>query len=179
MKAIQEKYKEDPVKMNQKLMAFMKEHKVSPVGGCIPLLLQIPVFYGFYEMIQSAIELRGASFLWACDLSKADTVANIAGLPLNIFPILMGVTMLIQARLTPPAPGMDPAQQAIMRYMPLMFMVFLYNMSAGLTLYWTVQNILSIVQMKLTKTNEEPAKPGSPPAAPAAGKPVGPPKKSR
>src|SRR5678810_184583 len=85
MKAIQEKYKDDAVKMNKKTMEFMKEHKVSPLGGCLPMLLQIPVFFGFYRMLQSAIELRGASFLWACDLSQPDTIFYLAGFPVNPF----------------------------------------------------------------------------------------------
>jgi YidC/Oxa1 family membrane protein insertase len=163
MKALQEKYKDDPRKMNQKLMEFMKEHKVSPLGGCLPLLLQIPVFFGFYSMLRSAIELRGAEFLWACDLSQPDTIGFIPGLhfPINPLPLLMGVTMLWQARLTPASPGMDPVQQKMMKYMPLMFMVFLYNFSAGLTLYWTVQNLLTIAQMKLTRPGEDPALQGS------------------
>jgi YidC/Oxa1 family membrane protein insertase len=84
--------------------------------------------------------------------------------PLNILPLIMGATQLWQIRLTPPSPGMDPVQQKIMQYMPLMFMVFLYNFSAGLTLYWTTQNLLSILQMKLTK-NEPDAAPAT--AAPA------------
>lgn len=170
MKAIQEKYKEDPQKMNKKLMEFMKENKVNPMGGCLPMLLQIPVFLGFFTMLRTAIELRGAQFLWACDLSRSDTVAEIPGLgfPINPMPLLMGATMLFQARMTPPSPGMDPVQQKIMRYMPLMFMVFLYNFSAGLTLYWTVQNLLTIAQMKMTKNADDaaakggPAKPGKP-----------------
>jgi YidC/Oxa1 family membrane protein insertase len=165
MKALQEKYKDDPAKMNKKLMEFMKENKVSPMGGCLPMLLQIPVFIGFYQMIRSAIELRGVHFLWATDLSRPDTIFVIpgldwlpffgvpgSGLPINPLPLVMGVTMFYQARMTPPSPGMDPAQQKIMKYMPMMFMVFLYNFSAGLTLYWTVQNLLTIAQMKLTKT---------------------------
>ena len=168
MKLIQEKYKEDPRKMNTKMMEFMKEHKVSPLGGCLPMLLQIPVFIGFYQMLQSAIELRGASFLWACDLSQPDTVFSLGGFPVNPMPMIMGVTMLWQARLTPAAPGMDPVQQKIMKYMPLMFIVFLYKMSSGLTLYWTVQNLLSIAQMKLTKTVDEPAPGVSAPVAPRA-----------
>ena len=173
MKAIQEKYKDDPRKMNMKTMEFMKEHKVSPLGGCLPLLLQIPVFFGFYTMLQSAIELRGAKFLWVCDLSQSDTIFFIAGFPVNPLPLLMGATMLWQARLTPASPGMDPSQQAIMKYMPLMMVVFLYNFSAGLTLYWTVQNLLSIAQMKITRT--EPEKGTTPPAAGAKpGKPVKP-----
>ena len=154
MKAIQEKYKDNPQKMNQKLMEFMKENRVNPLGGCLPMLIQIPVFIGFYAMIQSAIELRGAQFLWATDLSRPDTVAVIFGFPINPIPIIMGLTMLWQSKMTPMSPGMDPTQQKIMKYMPLMFMVFLYNMSSGLTLYWTVQNLLTIAQMKITKTSE-------------------------
>jgi YidC/Oxa1 family membrane protein insertase len=158
MKAIADKYKDDPMKKNQKTMEFMKENKVSPLGGCLPMLLQIPVFIGFYQMIQSAIELRGASFLWACDLSQADTIAHIAGFPINPMPLIYGVTLLWSAQLTPMSPGMDPAQQKMMKYMPVMFLLFLYNMAAGLTLYWTVQNLLTIAQMKLTKAQDGPAK---------------------
>ena len=175
MKAIQEKYKDDPAKMNRKVMEFMKENRVNPLGGCLPVLLQMPVFFGFFLMIRSAIELRGAEFFWACDLSKPDTIAFIPFLnfPLNPLPLLMGVTMLWQARITPVAPGMDPMQQNIMKYMPLMFLFILYNFSAGLTLYWTVQNLLSIAQMKLTKAKDEPKATGAParPAVPAPGPP--------
>lgn len=165
MKALQEKYKEDPQKMQRKLMEFMKENKVNPMGSCLPLLLQMPIFIGFYTMLQSAIELRGADFLWISDLSSPDTLFYLPGLgvPFNLMPLLMGVTMLYQARLTPMSPGMDPTQQMMMRYMPLMFMFILYGMSSGLTLYWTVQNVLSIVQTKLTKTDD--TKPASGPAA--------------
>jgi YidC/Oxa1 family membrane protein insertase len=153
MKALQEKYKDDPKRMNAKLMEFMKENKVSPVGGCLPTLLQIPVLFGFYTMLRSAIELRGARFLWAADLSNPDTVWIIPGLhfPLNPLPLMMGVTMLWQSHMTPPSPGMDPMQQKMMKYMPLIFIPILYNFSAGLSLYWTVQNLLTIAQMKLIK----------------------------
>jgi YidC/Oxa1 family membrane protein insertase len=154
MKLLQAKYKDDPAKMNKKMMEFWKEHKVNPMGGCLPMLLQMPVFIGFFYMIQSAIELRGAGFLWIPDLSKPDTLFVIGGFPFNLLPLLMGATMLWQSHLTPPSPGMDPMQQKMMRYMPLMFLFMLYNFSAGLTLYWTVQNLLSIAQMKLTKTTE-------------------------
>jgi len=166
LNAIKEKYKDDAVKMNKKTMEFMREHKVSPLGGCLPMMLQIPVFFGFFSMIQSAIELRGARFLWIADLSQTDTLflipglgfipffgdPRLGGLPFNLLPLLMGATMLWQSHLTPPSPGMDPTQQKVMRYMPLMFLAFLYNYSAGLTLYWTVQNLLSILQTKLTRS---------------------------
>ena len=113
----------------------------------------------------SAIELRGASFLWVADLSKPDTIFIIPGInfPFNLLPLIMGGTMLWQAHLTPPSPGMDPAQAKMMRYMPLIFMVFLYNFSAGLTLYWTVQNLLSILKTKLIKMMPEVPTPPSGP----------------
>lgn len=168
MKAIQEKYKDNPQKMNREIMDFMKKNRVSPLGGCLPMLLQIPVFFGFFKMIRTAIELRGEQFLWVCDLSKPDTIFVIPGfnIPFNPLPLIMGVTMLWQARLTPPSPGMDPVQQKIMKYMPLMFLFILYNFSAGLTLYWTVQNLLTIAQMKLTKTKDDPAAGAVPGKAP-------------
>ena len=152
LKKLQAKYKDDPMKMNKKVMEFWRENKVSPMSGCWPMMIQMPIFFGLFYMIRSAIELRGQPFLWACDLSKPDTLMLIAGFPLNPLPLIMGVTMFFQARLTPATPGMDPAQQTMMKYMPLIFMVFLYNQPAGLTLYWTVQNLLTILQTKLTST---------------------------
>jgi YidC/Oxa1 family membrane protein insertase len=168
MKEIQAKYKEDPKKMNQKMMEFMKENKVNPAAGCLPILIQIPVFIGFYKMLQSAIELRGATFLWARDLSQPDTIFVIPGIefPLNPLPLIMGATQVWQMRLTPPSPGMDPVQQKMFQYMPLIFIFILYNFSSGLTLYWTVQNLLTIAQMKLTRA-ADPKPSGPKPAAPA------------
>lgn len=180
MKAIQEKYKDDPTKMNRKVMEFMRENKVSPLGGCLPMLLQMPVFIGFFYMIRSAIELRGEPWMWIGDLSKSDTLLMIpglgfipfigvpgVGLPFNLLPLIMGVTMFWQARLTPPSPGMDPMQAKIMRYMPLIFVLFLYNFSAGLTLYWTVQNLLTILQTKLTHAKNPAATPAPVQPSPA------------
>ena len=158
MAEIRAKYKEDPQKLNKRMMEFMREHKINPMGGCLPILIQMPVFFGFFTLLRSAVELRGAQFLWACDLSQSDTVANIpesvpflGGFPINPLPMIMGVTMILQARMTPMSPTADATQQKLMKYMPLMFIVILYNFSAGLTLYWTVQNMLSILQTKLTK----------------------------
>jgi YidC/Oxa1 family membrane protein insertase len=157
IKVIADKYKDDPLKKHQKTTEFLKEHKVSQLGSCLPTLLQLPVFWGFYLMLKNAIELRGAHFLWIYDLSQPDTVAHAAGFPVNPLPLIMGATQLWQAQMTPPAPGMDPGQQKIMRFMPLIFIAFFYQMPAGLTLYWTVQNLLSIVQMKITKNIVVPA----------------------
>jgi YidC/Oxa1 family membrane protein insertase len=160
IKAITDKYKDDAVKRNEKTMEFYKLHKVNPLGSCLPTLLQLPVFFGFYYMLRGAIELRGAHFLWAFDLSQADTVGSIAflnGFPINPLPLIMGATQLWQAHMMPPSPGMDPGQQKMMRFMPLLMIIFFYRMAAGLTLYWTVSNLLSILQLKLTSVTGDPA----------------------
>ncbi|MFM8357658.1 MAG: membrane protein insertase YidC, partial [Verrucomicrobiota bacterium] len=174
LQVIREKYKDDPKKLNEKTLEFMRTSGYNPVAGCLPMLVQIPVFIGFFTMLRSAIELRGAGFLWCCDLSAADTLFAIPGLgwlpllgvpglglPVNLMPLLYVGTALWQTHLTPPSPQMDPAQQKIFRWMPLMFLALFYNYSAGLTLYWTVQNLLSILQTKITKSNE-PAAPATP-----------------
>ena len=159
MQALKEKYKDDMQKFTQKQWELYRKHKVSPMSGCLPMAIQMPVFIGFFTMIRSAIELRGARFLWIADLSKPDTLFMIPGthFPFNLLPLLMGGSMLWQSHLQPPSPGMDPAQAKMMRYMPLMFLVFLYTYSSGLALYWTVNNVLTIVQTKLTKMNQAPA----------------------
>jgi YidC/Oxa1 family membrane protein insertase len=162
LKAITDKYKDDAAKRNEKTMEFYKQHKVSPLGSCLPTVLQLPVFFGFYYMLRGAIELHGAHFLWAFDLSQPDTVGTIAGLPINPLPLIMGATQLWQSHMMPPSPGMEPSQQKLMRWMPLMMIAFFYRMSAGLTLYWTVSNLLSILQMKLTKTTDDKAPPAVP-----------------
>ena len=158
LNAIAEKYKDEfPPKENLKTMEFMKEHKVSPLGSCIPMVIQIPVFFGFYWMLRNAIELRGVPFLWAHDLSQSDTVAYLpflGNLPLNPLPLIMGATQLWQSHLLPASPGMEPGQQRMMRWMPLMFVAICYKMSAGLTLYWTVSNLLTILQTKITKMTD-------------------------
>lgn len=164
LKALQEKYKDDPQKLPSKQWEFYRENKINPMSGCLPMLVQLPVFFGLFSMLRTAIELRGAHFLWTADLSKADTLFMIPGLsfipfistpeglPLNLLPILYIATAIWQTHITPMSPGMDPAQQKMMRWMPLMFLVILYNFSGGLALYMTVNNLLTILQTKITKT---------------------------
>lgn len=156
IKAIQEKYKDDPMKAQKKQMEFWKENKINPMAGCLPSIIQLPVFIGFYRMIYYAIELRGAHFLWVADLSKPDTLFLIPGInfPFNLLPLLMVGVMVWQAHLTPPSPGMDPAQQKLMRYMPAIFLIFLYSYSSGMALYMFVSTLLGIIQTKMTKTRQ-------------------------
>jgi YidC/Oxa1 family membrane protein insertase len=157
LKAITDKYKDDAAKRNEKTMEFYKQNKVSPLGSCLPTVLQLPVFIGFYWMLRGAIELRGAHFLWAFDLCQPDTIGKIAGFSINPLPLIMGATQLWQSHMMPPSPGMDPGQQKMMRWLPLLMIGIFYRMSAGLTLYWTVSNLLSILQLRLTKTTGAPA----------------------
>jgi YidC/Oxa1 family membrane protein insertase len=188
--ALKEKYKDDPQKQTAKTWELYKKHKVNPMSGCLPMLVQMPVFFGFFTMIRSAIELRGAHFLWATDLSKPDTLFMIPGitfipfgistpegLPFNLLPLLMGGAMLWQSHLTPASPGMDPAQQKMMRYMPLLFLVFLYNYSAGMALYMVVSTLASVLQTKLTKNLKDPLPTG--PMGPATNPALTPASKSK
>jgi YidC/Oxa1 family membrane protein insertase len=147
MQALKEKYKDDPTRMNQEVMKLYKEHGVNPVGGCLPMMIQIPIFFGLFSMLGQAAELRNASFLWVHDLSQPDTVAHIPGLgwPINILPLIMGATNLWLMRMTPKTG--DSTQQKVMMFMPLIFLFFCYNFAAALALYYTTQNLFTILQL--------------------------------
>lgn len=134
---LREKYQNDKTKISQETMALYKTHKVNPLGGCLPMVIQIPVFFGLYKALMYSIELRHAPFYWWIqDLSAKD--------PYYITPIIMGGTMLLQQQMTP-AMG-DPMQQKIMMLMPVFFTFLFLNFPSGLVLYWLFQNILSIGQ---------------------------------
>jgi YidC/Oxa1 family membrane protein insertase len=152
MKEIREKFKDNAQKQQQEMMKLYKEHKINPLGGCLPMLVQIPVFIGLFSVLRSAIELRFASFLWIKDLSEAEnlfpfgfSVPLVGWSAINILPILMAVTMAWQQKLTP-STG-DAQQQKIMMIMPVMMLFFFYNFAAGLSLYWTTNQVLMIVQL--------------------------------
>jgi YidC/Oxa1 family membrane protein insertase len=149
MKAIREKYKDNPKKLNEATLALFKEHKVNPAGGCIPILITIPLFIGFFAMLQGTAELRFQGFLWAHDLSAPDTVARVFGFPINIMPLLMGATMIVQMRLTPQPTTMEGPQVMVMKIMPWIFTLFCYNFAAALALYSTVNGLFTIVQQLL------------------------------
>lgn len=154
MAELREKYKDDPTKMNEELMKLYKDYGINPFSGCLPMLIQIPIFFGFYAMLGSAIQLRNSEFLWIHDLSQPDTVAHILGFPLNVLPLLMAGTMVWQMAITPKTG--DPSQQRIMMLMPVIFVVFAYNYASALSLYWTTQNLFSIVQLYLTRNRPLP-----------------------
>ena len=146
---IREQYKDDKEKLNQELMNVYRTYKVNPMGGCLPMVLQIPVFFALYRMLNGAVELRHEPFmLWINDLTAPDRlhvgfeIPYLGGIP--VLTLLMGITMFIQQKMTPSAG--DPRQEQIMLLMPVMFTVFFINFPSGLVLYWLVNNILSIAQ---------------------------------
>ncbi len=150
MTKIRERFKDDTEQMNKEIMELYRRHKVNPLGGCLPMVLQIPVFIGLYSALQNAVELRHAPFLlWINDLSAPDRLGSLQlpfvqhpGLP--VLTLLMGASMFIQQWMTPSAG--DPAQQRVMMIMPLMFTFMFVNFPSGLALYWLVNNVLTIAQ---------------------------------
>ena len=154
MKEIREKYKDDKKKMNEEVMSLYRTYKINPLGGCLPMVVQLPVFFALYRMLYQAIELRHAPFfLWIDDLSAPDRLFrfDIAHIPfmeppygIPVLTIIMGATMLLQQKMSPPMG--DPTQAKIMMFMPIIFTVIFINFSAGLVLYWLINNILSISQ---------------------------------
>ncbi len=146
--AINAKYKNlslrDPKKaeQNQEVMDLYKKHGANPLGGCLPMVFQLPILYAFYRVLTVTIEMRGANWLWVTDLSQAET------LPIHLLPIIMIATQFIMQKITP-NPTMDPSQAKMMQFMPLMFGFFFYSMSSGLVLYWLTGNLVGIAQQFL------------------------------
>ena len=143
---MREKYKDDKARISQEMMALYKSHKVNPLGGCLPMVIQIPVFFGLYKTLLFAIELRHSPLIWWIqDLSAKD--------PYYITPIIMGATMFVQQKMTPPAG--DPMQAKIMLFMPIIFTVMFLNFPSGLVIYWLFNNVISIGQQYYI--NKQPA----------------------
>ena len=139
LKELQTRYADDKAKLNTEMMALYKKEKINPLGGCLPVVVQIPVFISLYWVLIAAVELRHAPWaLWIQDLSGPD--------PFYVLPVLYGITAFLQSKLQPPAPGMDPMQQKVLQYMPVAFAAMFFFFPAGLVLYWTVSNILQIAQ---------------------------------
>ena len=154
MKEIREKYKDDKKKMNEEVMGLYRTYKINPLGGCLPMVVQLPVFFALYRMLYQAIELRHAPFfLWIDDLSAPDRLGHFAikhipfmeppyGIP--VLTLIMGASMILQQKMSPPMG--DPTQAKMMMFMPVIFTVIFINFSSGLVLYWMTNNILSIAQ---------------------------------
>ncbi len=153
MEEIREKYKNDSEKLNKEMMKLYTEHKINPFAGCLPIFIQIPVFFGLYTAFQTTVELRLEPFLWIHDLSTPDTLFHIGSFGFNLLPILMGITMWLSMRMTP-TPSADNTQKTIMYTMALLFPVICYTLPAALSLYMTLQNLLVMLQMGMSKTPE-------------------------
>lgn len=142
MKQLQEKYKNEPQRLNVEVMNLYKTHKVNPFGGCLPMLLQLPIFFALFNTIKNAVELRNAPFIfWIKDLSLPDTIFSLAGININILPLLMGVGMFIQQKMT----ATDPQQAKMMMFMPVIFTVMFWGFPSGLVLYWFVNSLVSMI----------------------------------
>lgn len=175
MQELKTKYKDDPQKMQTETMKLYRDYGVNPIGGCLPMLLQIPIFFGFFRVLQYAAELRGQGIWWVTDLSMPDTVGHLMGYPVNVLPLIMGVTMYLQMKVTPQPASVDKSQQMIFKFMPFLFLFFCYNFAAALALYWSTQNIFGVFQSyvmrlyqkepKLEKVERAPKK-GPPPQNP-------------
>jgi YidC/Oxa1 family membrane protein insertase len=152
IKELQERHKDDPMKLNQAMMALYKENSVNPMSGCLPMLLQVPVFIGLYNVLLYSIELRASGFIgYIHDLSAPDVLLTVGAFPLHLMPIIMtGSTYLLQAQ-TPVA----PAQKGMMYVMPLFMLFFMYSFPSGVILYWTVNNLLSALQQYLVNLAED------------------------
>jgi YidC/Oxa1 family membrane protein insertase len=159
LKALKEKHAKDPQKLNKATMALYKEEGVNPMGGCLPMLIQMPLLFALFQVFRSTIELRGAPFmLWITDLSAPDTLFEIGGFPINILPLLMGISMLLQQRMTPTT-GQAGQQKQMMYFMNIFFIFIFYKFPSGLNLYYTLFNVLTILQQKYLTPHHEPASP--------------------
>jgi YidC/Oxa1 family membrane protein insertase len=158
MQELREKYKDDPTRMNQEVMKLYKSYGINPVGGCLPMVIQIPIFFGLYKMLSQAVELRNAKFLWVRDLSQPDTVAHLPllgwSIPINIIPLCMAATQIWLMQMTPKTG--DATQRRVMMFTPLIFLFICYNFAAALALYYTTQNLFSILQFYQNKKQPMP-----------------------
>ena len=157
IQALKEKHKNDPKKLNAAQAELFKAEGVNPLGGCLPMLLQMPILIAFFTIFRSTIEFRGAPFFgWITDLSVPDTLTTIAGFPINVLPFLMGATMFLQQKLMA-SPSGGAQQKMMMYFMNVFFLFIFYSFPSGLNLYYSVFNVLSIVQQKyLTPSSKKP-----------------------
>jgi len=149
---LRQKYKNDPQAMNTAMMALYKENRINPAGGCLPMLVQMPLFVALYSVLFNAIELRQAPFVaWMHDLSAPDLLFHVATFPVRLMPVIMALSGLLQQRMTPTAPG----QASTFYMMNIMMLVFFYNLPSGLVLYWTVMNLLTALQQWLALRDDQ------------------------
>ena len=169
MEALRKKYADRPQEMNKQLMLLYQKHKVNPLGGCLPIVVQMPVLFALYFSLMFAIDLRMAPFVgWIHDLSAPDTVAHVMGFPIHVLPIVMTIVSVLQARSTPT----DPRQAMMTTLMPIFLLVFFYSMPSGLVLYWTVMNLGAWAQQLIVNRGDAAKSPGAEAVAMATGAPA-------
>ena len=157
LKEIRQKYKDDNKRIQQETMKLYSEYGINPLAGCLPVLIQIPIFIGLYYMLQTSCEIRFARFLWISDLSLPDTIAafpSVFGIPLHILPLLNALVTFIQMHLTP-MPSTDKTQAMMFKLMPVIMLLFFYTFPSGLVLYWLVQSLLGIVQAIIIRRGKD------------------------
>lgn len=153
VEVIRKTYKDNPQRMNKEIMELYKEHKVNPFGGCLPLLLQMPIFIALYQVQSRLIFFKGARFLWVADLAKPDNAFSLMGKQVNVLPILTTILILFQQKFTTPQMGGEAAQQQkiMMFIFPIMLLVFFYNATAGFNLYMFVNTGAMLLQAMITR----------------------------
>jgi YidC/Oxa1 family membrane protein insertase len=149
--AVKEQYKDDKTTQNSEIMKLYSKEGVNPLSslsGCLPMLVQIPVFVALYNVLLYSLDLRHSEFLWITDLSSPEMLFDIpgTGIPFRVLPLVMGISWFLTQKLTPPNPGADEFQTKIFQYMPIMFTVMFWGLPSGLILYWTISNVISIFQ---------------------------------
>lgn len=171
LQEIREKYKDNPQKMQQETMKLYREHKINPLAGCFPVLIQIPIFFAMYCTFQTCAELRLQPFLWIPDLSMPDVVPGLEdvripllGAQIHVLPILMCLTMLLNMKMTP-MPNAQPSQKNMFYAMMIIFPIICYTMPSALTLYWTLQNICTMIQTWIVRRSRDKDDDGNAPAS--------------
>ncbi len=157
VKAIREKYKSDPQRAQRETFALYGEYGINPMAGCLPALIQLPIFLGLYFMLQSVGDFRFAHFLWISDLALPDTIASmptIFGMPLHVLPIINAIITITQMSLTP-MPSAEPSQKIMMKVLPVALLLLFYSFPSGLLLYWTVQSSFGLIQLLYVRATKE------------------------
>ncbi|OGS18816.1 MAG: hypothetical protein A2219_00180 [Elusimicrobia bacterium RIFOXYA2_FULL_50_26] len=154
IKALQEKYKGDPQRLNVEMMNLYKTQKVNPLGGCLPMILQLPIFWALFTTLRNAYELRGAPWmLWVTDLSGPDALFHVGSIAFNVLPLVMGIGMFVQQKLM--SVTTDPSQSMMMYMMPVIFIFIFWNFPSGLVLYWLVNSMMTLAEQYIIMKRQE------------------------
>jgi YidC/Oxa1 family membrane protein insertase len=154
LKALKEKYKDNQQKYQTEMIDLYRKHKINPAAGCLPMLITFPIFIGFNYVLRTAAEMRFASFFWIHDLSAPDTIFHLGSFPVNVLPLMMSASTMLQMRIMP-SPTTDNSQRMMMQFMPLLMLGFFYTMPSGMILYWTCNNLFTILQTWVNRRQQD------------------------